>query len=287
MATATRRQALSDATDQLAAAGLRSARFDAESLLAHVLGSTRSRLVLIEDVTEDQQASYQLLLDGRAAGVPLQHLTGRAPFRHLDLAVGPGVFIPRPETELLIDLVGDALRGRHLVVDLGAGSGAIALAVAHEFRHARVVAVEASQQALVWLRRNADERAAAGDRPIEVIDGNLADAHLLDELNGLVDAVLSNPPYVPDGLRGDLGREVGHDPDSALFAGPDGLALMPGLLATAARLTRPGGLLAVEHDESHAEQLLDLVRGTGRWRHAAGHADLTGRPRFVTAERLG
>jgi release factor glutamine methyltransferase len=218
--------------------------------------------------------------------VPLQHLTGRAPFRHLELAVGPGVFVPRPETEQLTGWVLERLAGvaEPLVVDLGAGSGAIALSVAHEHPAARVVAVERDPGAIEWTRANAAARAAAGDRPVEVRAGDMTDPQLLRELDGAVDVVVSNPPYVPDGAR--VPREVAdHDPPLALWGGPDGLDVVRGLLRTAARLLRPGGWLGIEHADQQGSALPALVRSHGAFTAVEDHPDLAGRPRFTTAQR--
>ncbi|HEY2043709.1 MAG TPA: peptide chain release factor N(5)-glutamine methyltransferase [Jatrophihabitans sp.] len=281
------------ARDQLAAAGRRltdagvsSPRVDAELLLAHLLGVNRSRLLTVADLDAEQQSRFHALIALRCQRIPLQHLTGRAPFRHLDLAVGPGVFIPRPETELLLDLVADALTDARTVVDLGAGSGAIALAVAQEFHTGRMIAVERSVDAIGWLRRNAEARAAAGDTPIDIIEADIADPDLLAAESGTVDVVLSNPPYVPSRLRPELSVEVGHDPDDAVFAGGDGLALMPAVIAAAARLLRPGGLVAIEQDDSHADSVIHLMQAARQWAAISGHHDLAGRLRFTTAVRL-
>ncbi|MGI8667302.1 MAG: peptide chain release factor N(5)-glutamine methyltransferase [Jatrophihabitans sp.] len=273
------------ASAELAAAGVHSPRVDAELLLAHLLGCGRSQLLLVDRLDPDRLAAYGELIRRRVAGEPVQHLTGSAPFRRLELQVGPGVFIPRPETELILELAAGALDGARLVLDLCAGSGAIALSVAHEYPATEVLAVERAAPALAWLTRNAEARAAAGDRPIEVVTGDVADPRLLASLAGTVDVVLANPPYVPDRSRNELGPEVGHDPADALFAGPDGLSLMPALLATAARLLRSGGLLLVEHDQSHAEAVPALLRAGGQWREVADHRDLAGRPRFAGALR--
>ncbi|MDQ1738816.1 MAG: release factor glutamine methyltransferase [Pseudonocardiales bacterium] len=278
------RAELAAATVELAAAGVASARVDAELLLAHVLGCSRSRLLVSDGLGAVEAGRFHQLVRRRAAGMPLQHLTGVAPFRHLELAVGPGVFIPRPETELLVELAAPWLTPEATVVDLGAGSGAIALSVAQEFPVARVIAVERSEQALEWLRRNAATRQAAGDLPIEVAAGDLADPGLLAELSGSVAVVLANPPYVPESIRAGLPAELAHDPAEALFAGADGLALMPALAGLAARLLRPGGFLGIEHDEIHAQAVSVLLTGAG-WASVAGRPDLTGRPRFTTAVR--
>ncbi|HEV2887749.1 MAG TPA: peptide chain release factor N(5)-glutamine methyltransferase [Jatrophihabitans sp.] len=279
------RAELAAATAELAAAGLGSARVEAELLLAHVLDLDRGRLPGRRSVSPAETARFRQLVGRRATRLPLQHLTGTAPFRHLDLAVGPGVFIPRPETELLVELAARWLVPGATVLDLCAGSGAIALSVAKEFPVGRVIAVESSPSALAWLRRNAANRQAAGDRPIEVVAGDIAAAGLLTELDGTVAVVLANPPYVPESIRAELPPEVVHDPDEALFAGADGLALMPALIGLSARLLRSGGFLGIEHDESQPASMHRLLTGSGQWETVTGRPDLTGRPRFSTAVR--
>jgi release factor glutamine methyltransferase len=277
---------LARAARRLAEAGVESARVDAELLLAHALGVSRTALLTLADVPDDAADRFAALLDQRADRVPLQHLTGRAPFRHLELGVGPGVFVPRPETELLVEWALQRLAGapEPVVVDLGAGSGAIALSIAHEHPGARVTAVERDAGAIGWTRHNAAARAAAGDRPVEVVAGDMTDPRLLAGLDGTVDLVVSNPPYVPDGAG--VPREVAdHDPPLALWGGPDGLDVVRGLLRTAARLLRPGGDLGVEHADAQGIALPALVRASGGWTDVADHRDLAGRPRYTTARR--
>ena len=279
---------LTDATRRLTDAGVESARVDAELLLAAVLGVSRSRLLTLIDVPDDVTVRFAALLDQRADRVPLQHLTGRAPFRYLELAVGPGVFVPRPETEQLAGWALERLAGapEPLVVDLGAGSGALALSIAHEHPGANVVAVERDPGAIEWTRHNAAARAAAGDSPVEVLAGDMTDPQLLRELDGTVDLVVSNPPYVPDGAR--VPREVAdHDPPLALWGGPDGLDVVRGLLGTAARLLRPGGWLGIEHADQQGASLPAVVRAHGGFADVEDHSDLAGRPRFSTARRAG
>jgi release factor glutamine methyltransferase len=259
---------------------------DAELLLGHVLGLSRAALITLDHVDDAATRRFDALVEQRADRVPLQHLTGRAPFRSLELAVGPGVFVPRPETELLAGWVLERLAGvaEPVVVDLGAGSGALALSIAHEHPGARVTAVERDPGAVEWTRHNAAARAAAGDPPVAVIEGDMTDPGLLRDLDGSVDVVVSNPPYVPEGAR--VPREVAdHDPPLALWGGPDGLDVVRGLLVTAARLLAPGGWLGIEHADQQGSSLPALVRAHGAFTDVEDHLDLSGRPRFTTARR--
>lgn len=271
------RDVLDQATERLAAAGLESPRVDAELLLSHVLGVPRGRLLMISGVHPSAVVALDRLVKQRLLRAPLQHIVGRAPFRHVQVAVGPGVFVPRPETELLVDAVLPALGAGSVVVDLCSGSGALALALAGEVPGARVVAVESAPDALVWLRRNV--RGSA----VEVVEGDVTDSGLLPELAAGADAVVANPPYVP--TTTDVAAEVRFDPEVAVFAGPDGLAVIPFVIARAAELLRPGGVLAIEHDDSHGGAVPELLAADGRWRDIADHRDLTDRPRYGTAIR--
>ncbi|MEV0153236.1 peptide chain release factor N(5)-glutamine methyltransferase [Micromonospora sp. NPDC050686] len=274
------------AARRLADAGVEAPRAEAEQLAAYVLGVPRGRLALVNGFDPAQLGRFDALVARRADREPLQHLTGVAGFRHLELAVGPGVFVPRPETELLAGW-GVARGGRvpaPLVVDLCSGSGAIALAVAQELPAAWVMAVERSPEALRWLRRNAADRAAAGDRPIEVVAADVTDPELLADLTGRVDVLLCNPPYVPRSVV--VPPEVaGHDPDEAVFGGADGLAVIRPVVRRAAELLRPGGVLGIEHDDTHGSAVPELLAADGRFEAVEEHRDLTGRPRFATASR--
>lgn len=275
---------LTAATHRLSAAGVANPRVDAELLLAHVLGVTRGRLQLADAPTPVDAAAYDAVLERRSRREPLQHITGTAPFRYLDIPVGPGVFVPRPETELLVDAVLPLLRAapRPCVIDLCSGSGALALAIAGEVPTAQVVAVEREGTGLAWLRRNVAGTlvtAVAGD----VADPELVDATPLRKLRGTTDAVVCNPPYVRRGA--DVAAEVAHDPAEAVFAGADGLALMPAVIALAAELLRTGGVLALEHDDTHAAAVPALLDADGRFTAVADHLDLAGRPRYATAVR--
>jgi release factor glutamine methyltransferase len=272
-------QALGWAARTLAAAGLASPRADASLLVAYVLGVHRGRLLVADDLTAGQAGRLAELVAARVRRVPVQHLTGTAGFRHLDLAVGAGVFIPRPETEGLVGWGLSAAGPAPTVVDLCSGSGAIALAVADELPGAVVYAVERSPSALPWLRRN------AADTPVTVVEGDVTDPGTLSELDGRVDLVLCNPPYVPDAVP--VPSEVsGYDPAEAVFGGPDGLDVIRGVVARAGTLLRPGGALAIEHDDSHGLAVPDLLRADGRYEDVTDHPDLAGRPRFATARRV-
>jgi release factor glutamine methyltransferase len=273
------RALLAAGSARLAAAGVGTPRVDAELLLAHVLGVDRAKLVLVDDPSPEAAAAFDEALTRREQREPLQHILGVAWFRHIEVAVGPGVFVPRPETELLVDAVLPALHRAldPVAVDLCSGSGALALAIADEVASARVVAVERPGPAREWLLRNVAGTA------VEARFGDVADANLLAELRGAVDAVVCNPPYVPAAT--DVAAEVRSDPDVAVFAGADGLAVIPHAIARAAELLRPGGVLALEHDDTHGEAVPALLAADGRWTAISAHRDLTGRPRYAVATR--
>ncbi|MBF6467901.1 peptide chain release factor N(5)-glutamine methyltransferase [Nocardia beijingensis] len=281
------RPVLNDAIETLRTAGVRSPRADAEQLAAHVLGVERTRLALSPLVSPDELDEFRALVDRRARRIPLQHLTGTAVMGALDLAVGPGVFVPRPETELLYAWALaqlEALPHDHapIVVDLCTGSGALALALAHARPDAEVHAVELDAAALVWARRNADDRIAVGDTPITLYADDATDPTLLTDLNGRVDVVVSNPPYIPEGAR--LDPEVAeHDPPVALFGGPDGLSVIREMIPTITRLLRPGGATAIEHDDTNGSGVAALLTATGAFTDVVEHPDLAGKPRFVAA----
>nr|WP_230686823.1 peptide chain release factor N(5)-glutamine methyltransferase [Catellatospora vulcania] len=263
---------LRSAASRLAAAGLDSPRVEAELLAAYVLGVARGRLLLIDSVTEPQAEALDELVTRRASRVPLQHLTGTAPFLDRELLVGPGVFIPRPETELLARWGIESLHGvaEPVVLDLCSGSGALAVALADARPDATVYAVERSDDALPWLRRN-----TAGTQ-VEVIPGDVRDV----PLPAPVDLVLCNPPYVP--LSAPVPPEVGHDPAEAVFSGEHGLDLIPVIIARAAEVLGDGGRLGIEHDDTHTPAMAALLAG---WRDVTTHPDLAGRPRFTTAQK--
>lgn len=265
-----------------------SPRVDAELLVAHVLEVDRGRIAFIPFLTDDQASRLQELVAQRSERVPLQYLTGTALMGEVDLAVGPGVFIPRPETELMYAWALGYLEmcGMHppVVVDLCAGSGALALAIAHARPDARVHAVEIDKGALPWLQRNAGARQAAGDTAITLHEADATAPDLLKGLSGIVDLVISNPPYVPE--RSEVAAEVArHEPRRAVFAGEDGLDIIRPLVRTAERLLRPGGGLAIEHDDSNGPGAIGIVEATKGFREIEQHLDLAGRPRFISAIR--
>ncbi|TQM28472.1 release factor glutamine methyltransferase [Nocardia bhagyanarayanae] len=283
------RSVINEAVERLQAAGVPSPRADAEQLAAHLLGVERTRLALVPLVDPVLVEDYRALVDRRAQRIPLQHLTGVAAMGQIDLAVGPGVFVPRPETELLFAWALaylETLPHDHqpIVVDFCTGSGALALAVAHARPDAQVHAIEIDPAALRWARRNADDRIADGDTPITLYADDVTDPNLLTELNGKVDLLLSNPPYIPEGAV--LDPEVAdHDPHLALFGGPDGLDVIRKMAPNIARLLRPGGATAIEHDDSNGSALAALLTETGDFADVVEHPDLAGKPRFVVATR--
>jgi release factor glutamine methyltransferase len=277
-----RRLLISRAVALLQEAGVESAEHDAAELLAYLLGTERSRLVLVEDVASADVVEYDALIARRAAREPLQHLTGTAYFRHVSLAVGPGVFVPRPETELLAGwAIERALElEAPVVVDLGTGSGAIARALADEAPQARVYAVEVDPAAHAWAERNL---AGTG---VELRRGDLSTA--FPELDGRVDVVVCNPPYIPLEAWESVAAEArDHDPHLALFSGADGLDAIRALEERAAALLRPGGVVGVEHADVQGESAPGVFAATGRWADVRDHDDLAGRPRFLTARAVG
>jgi release factor glutamine methyltransferase len=270
------------ASTVLREAGVASPERDADLLLAHVLGVSLGRLPLVDDLGDAEQEHYDALVARRAAREPLQHLTGTAAFRHVELAVGPGVFVPRPETELLAGwaiehlLAGRAQSRPPVVVDLCTGSGAIAKAVADEVPSADVHAVELDEGALAWAERNL---AGTG---VDLRHGDLATA--FDDLLGTVDVVVCNPPYIPLEAWESVAAEArDHDPHLALFSGQDGLDAIRVLEHRAALLLRPGGVVGAEHADVQGESAPGVFAASGRWHDVADHRDLAGRARYLTA----
>ncbi|HWC35049.1 MAG TPA: peptide chain release factor N(5)-glutamine methyltransferase [Mycobacteriales bacterium] len=261
---------LRDATGRLAAAGVASAEHDARALLRYA---------------DDAGLDAEELVAKRAQRVPLQHLMGSAGFRYLELAVGPGVFVPRPETEVVVEAVLDATTSivAPRVVDLCAGSGALGLSVAQEHRGALVDLVEVSDTAIEWLRRNVDSWCAADESRSARVRVHHADLETApDDLDGQVDVVASNPPYVAVAERVLVDPEVrDHDPGEALWAGEDGLDVIRRVVARAKVLLRPGGTLVVEHSDRQGESAPAVFTAAG-FSDVRDHLDLTKRPRFTT-----
>ncbi|RZS32410.1 release factor glutamine methyltransferase [Herbihabitans rhizosphaerae] len=280
------RLAIIEVSRDLTEAGVASPRTDAELLVAHVLGVDRSKLVMVPSLDPSQMDTLGALVARRVRREPLQHLLGYAPMGEITVEVGTGVFVPRPETELLFAWGTVALQGvpDPVVVDLCTGTGVLALAVAHARPDATVHAVDRDPTALSWARRNADARATHGDTPIRLHAGDVADPALLSEMDASVDLVVCNPPYVPAGTP--VPPEVAdHDPPAAVFAGADGLDVIRHVITCAVRLLRPGGVLAIEHDDSHSSSVPALLTARSLLTDVEDHPDLAGRPRYATARR--
>ncbi|AXL11842.1 peptide chain release factor N(5)-glutamine methyltransferase [Microbacterium foliorum] len=277
--------AVRTAAARLAAAGVPDPLVDAELLAGHLLGLRRGEvqaaIIRGDALSGEIESALDAVVARRAAREPLQHITGVAPFRHLELAVGPGVFVPRPETETVVQYAIDALLGSALpapiAVDLGTGSGAIALAMATEVPHARVFAAELSPDAYPWAVRN-----TAGVENLTLVNDDLA--HAFGELDGTASVVISNPPYVPDEAIPRDPEVRLFDPSMALYGGADGLDLVRVLSVRAGELLHPGGLLVIEHGELQGEEIRSILTRDG-WRAAATHRDLTLRDRATTALR--
>ncbi len=274
-----------ESAERLAAAGVESDWYDAGILAAHVLGVEPRDIVLHDTVSRAQAREFEVLVDARCARVPLQHLTGRAFFRRLSLVVGPGVFVPRPETEVVVEAVlaeVQRLQGfgsvpAPLVVDLCTGSGAIAASVAVEAPQSRVAAVELSAEAYGWAERNLNGLG------VDLRHGDAANA--FEDLDGTVDVVVSNPPYIPHGSEIRDPEVAEHDPPLALWGGgADGLDVMRAVVTRSTALLRPGGLLVVEHADVQGPSVVALLESAGLV-DVADHKDLARRDRFTTARR--
>ncbi|MBP5801772.1 peptide chain release factor N(5)-glutamine methyltransferase [Microbacterium maritypicum] len=273
------------AAQRLADVGVPDPLVDAELLAGHILGRRRGEvqaaIVRGDGIDDAAVSALDEAVTRRAAREPLQHITGTAPFRHLELAVGPGVFVPRPETETVVQYAIDALlsspESAPVGIDLGTGSGAIALAMATEVPHARIFAAELSEDAHAWASRN-----VAGVENLTLVLSDLGEA--FPELDGTASVVISNPPYVPDAAIPRDPEVRLFDPAMALYGGEDGLDIVRVLSSRALRLLRPGGLLVIEHGELQGESIRDLLTADG-WRAPATHRDLTLRDRTTTALR--
>jgi release factor glutamine methyltransferase len=273
------RRAIDSAAALFADAGIDSPRCDAEELAAHLSGIERGRLPLLDQPGDDFFERYHDLVTQRSRRVPLQHLTGTVAFGPVTLRVGPGVFIPRPETEALLEWAfAQHLSPRPVIVDLCTGSGALALALARRWPEARVLGIDDSDAALDYARSN-----CAGTN-VELLRADVTTPTLLPEFDNRIDLLVANPPYVPDGTL--LEAEVSqHDPAHAVFGGPDGMTVIAAITRLAGRWLRSGGLFAVEHDDTTSALTVELIRSTALFDNIVARRDLTGRPRFVTARR--
>ena len=286
------RNAISKATLLLTEAQVSSPQVDAELLLAHVLGVERNQLTSVNPISDEQLFEYEDLVSRRANRVPLQHLTGIAYFRHLELAVGPGVFVPRPETELLVEAAIKHLKtfsSPRIAVDLCAGSGAIALSLALEVPGTTVHAVELSDDAFKWLTHNVVDHAAkleAAESHVIIHHGNAGDQSLLSELANQVDALVSNPPYIPSEMIPRDHEARDHDPAIALFSGVDGLDVAREVVVVAAELLKPGGFVGMEHADVQGESMPALFAAMpNTWTNVKDNLDYNKLPRFTTAVR--
>ncbi len=311
------RDVLIDAERRLVAAGVPSPNVDAAEIIAFVLGVRRNRLILQDLVTPAQRVQVEQLMTKRLSRVPLQHLLGTAAFRHIELQVGPGVFIPRPETELVVESgireLRDLPASERIAVDLCSGSGAIALSIGIEVENSTVYAVELDDEAVRWTRRNlaAQEVAlAAACSRVDVVHDDAAlvadPGHGLARLAGQVSVIVANPPYIPARMVPREPEVRDHEPKVALFAGEDGLDVVRGVLRTAAILLKPGGLLVIEHADVQGadaglfgvaglaqslvagDELALLAKmsiGTRVWPEVIDRRDLNGLPRFTVARR--
>jgi release factor glutamine methyltransferase len=283
---------ISKATALLTEAKVSSPQVDAELLLAHVVGVERSQLLTVVALTDEQVSDFEMLVARRANRVPLQHLTGVAYFRHLELVVGPGVFVPRPETELLVEAAVrylQTLNSPRVAVDLCAGSGAIALSLALEVPGTTVHAVELSDDAFKWLTHNVVDHAAkleAIDSHVIVHHGNSGDRSLLGDLANQVDAVVSNPPYIPSEMIPRDPEARDHDPAIALFSGLDGLDVAREVVLVAGDLLKAGGFVGMEHADVQGESMPALFNEMPNvWSEVTDNLDYNQLPRFTTAIR--
>jgi release factor glutamine methyltransferase len=279
------RQVLARAAWRLRDAGVPSPDHDAEAMLCELLDVPRMTLGLADELTPDVQRAFEARVVRRAQREPLQHILGRATFRYVDVEVGPGVFVPRPETEALAGWAVNhlqrltAIRHAPVAVELCAGSAAMALSIATEVSQVTVHAVELSEHACAYAARNL---SGSG---VHLHHGDIADA--LPALDGSVDVVVANPPYIPLAAYDSVDAEAReYDPPVALWSGTDGLEMVRVVEQVAGRLLRPGGVVGCEHADVQADAAVAIFSRSGRWTQVRDRADLTGRPRFTTASRI-
>lgn len=277
-------EARREATRVLAAAGVPTPGVDATLLLAHVVGRTTGELIALDDLSDDELARYRLAVERRSRREPLQHIIGHVQFGSVDIEVGPGVFIPRMETEILWSWGADRIGSlpTPVVVDLCSGSGALALSLAASHTESAVHAVELDAEALTWLRLNQSRLPAQIRERVVVHEGDVCDPAVLPGV--LADLVVANPPYIPTGA--DLPVEVaGFDPHRALFGGVDGMSVITPMIETIARVLKPGGAMGIEHDDTTGPLVVGALEADGRFESVVQINDLADRPRFVTATR--
>lgn len=290
------RSALIDATQRLTASGVESARTDAELLLCHVLDVSRARLLTLDDLTREQRMRFESLLSKRMSRYPLQHITGKAPFRYLELEIGPGALVPRPETEVVVEAAIRHLKtlpGPVHVLDLCSGAAPIAIAIAAEVPASVVTGIEKYADAQRWGRINAAKYATAiAERGslLRLVDGDVTESETYAEFAGSVDVVIANPPYIPNGMVPRDPEVAMHDPKEALFGGADGMDIIRPILDGAAYVLKTDGLLVIEHADAQGEAagvtgVPSVVRTHPDFVDVVDHNDLTARPRYTTARR--
>ncbi|EGD56690.1 peptide chain release factor N(5)-glutamine methyltransferase [Gordonia neofelifaecis] len=274
------------AAQRLTEAGIDSAAAEAGELVAQVLGVEPGRLLLIDDVSDADRSRIDDAVSRRVQRVPLQHITSRAHFAGVELTVGPGVFVPRPETELIVEwAVAEIAELRRTgiapirVVDLCSGSGALAVAIAAHAPDVQVTAVELAETASEYLRRNVHDLGLAGR--VSVVRADVTDATAMSPILTGAHVVVSNPPYVP--AQAAVSPEVAHDPPEAVFSGDSGMELIDALVPILAAALSPAAVVAIEHDDTTSEAVCDALARAGGFADVRPRRDLAGRPRFVTA----
>jgi len=277
--------ALAMASQKLSEVGVPSPQADATWLLCHVLDTNRSdlltRITFDQELTIEQLADFLAALSRREKREPLQHITGKAAFRSLELMVGPGVFVPRPETEQVVQYAIDYLRQLPkpgVAIDLGTGSGAIAIAMATEVPQTKVYAVELSEAAFAYAAKNIEANAAM----VELRLGAMQ--NVVSDLVGGLDVVISNPPYIPNSAIPKDPEVRNYDPELALYGGEDGLDVIRDISGIAAALLRSGGLLVLEHADGQSDAIRELLLNDG-WLSVNAFQDATLRYRTITAIR--
>ncbi|MEY4322304.1 MAG: methyltransferase [Actinomycetota bacterium] len=280
----------------LAAAGIETPENDAELLLCHILGKKRSELTLVDHITEDQRRAFERAIATRTKRIPLQHITGRAPFRHIEVSCGPGVLTPRPETELLVDaaIKHTANIENPIIIDLCAGSAAMTISIAMEIKNAEVVGLELVPKAFEWGRKNVEEHLEsirrAGSK-LAWVKGDVrgCERRTLSHYKGNTDVIVSNPPYIPNWAIPRDPEVATHEPLEALYGGDDGLYFVHAVLQAAKPLLKLGGMVIIEHGDLQGEDseasVPRTVREAGGFTDVKDHLDLAGRPRFTTAIR--